>query len=217
MPALPIILYEGAEDHAFLSQLLDAAGLQEEFVFHLNNRTKQPDCAGKDGFGRILKGLIGETHTAIIIVADNDGDPDAQFKCVQNQIGAAGFTIPKSPRDIVQTPNLPMLSVLMIPWDKDRGCLETLCLSAINEEYKHQLEVCADALVKCAGKDWDIAKQSKLRMRGFLSAVCKSDPNTGLRYAWSRTEKPFPLDKAAYAQIVDFFRNFLTAIGAAQI
>jgi hypothetical protein len=190
----------------FLSELLKVLGLSERFEFHLKN--KQPDCAGKDGFGKILNGLIGKTHKAIIIVADNDGNPAEAFKCIQKQIGEAGFTIPKNPREIVETPDLPPLSVLMIPWDNDSGCLETLCMCAANSEYKHQLEVCADALVKCAGKDWDIAKQAKLRMRGFLSAVCKSDPNTGLRYAWNRTEKPFQLKGvAAFNQIADYFRN----------
>jgi hypothetical protein len=81
----------------------------------------------------------------------------------------------------------------MIPWDNEDGCLETLCLGAVNQKYKHQLD-CADALVKCnEAAKWDIAKRSKLKMRGFLSGVCRGDPNTGLRYAWS-TENGRPGD-----------------------
>jgi hypothetical protein len=211
MAALPIILYEGAEDHAFFSELLNAFGLSEKFVFHLNKH-KQPDCAGKDGFGKILSGLIGETHKAIIIVADNDGHPTEAFKNIQKQIGEAGFTIPQKPREKVETKNMPPLSVLMIPWDNELGCLETLCLGAANQKYKTQLD-CADGLVKCAGADgWPLSKQAKLRMRGFLSAVCKLDPNTGLRYAWCTKERPgdiFPMSGVAtYNQIVEYFKGF---------
>jgi hypothetical protein len=203
MAALPIILFEGVEDKSFLEELLEVLGLREKFDF------QKGDGAGKDGFEQILKGLVISTRKAIIIVADNDGDPTGMCKNAQKQIGNAGFTIPKKPRETVETVGLPPLSVLMIPWDNDAGCLETLCLSAKNSDYNKQLD-CADALVKCAGAEgWDIAKKSKLRMRGFLSAVCKSDPNTGLRYAWNRPEKPFPLKgAAAYNQIAGYLSAF---------
>jgi hypothetical protein len=203
---LPIILYEGEEDKSFLLELLKSLGLNERFEFF-------EKCGGKDKFKKILKGLVIPNRKAIIIVADNDGDPVESFKNIQTQIGEAGFTIPLKQRETVETANLPPLSVLMIPWDNDAGCLETLCLSAINPKYKHQLEVCAEGLAKCAGAEkWPVAKRAKLRMRGFLSAVCQSDPNTGLRYAWSTDERPgdiFPLKGvAAYNQIAEFFKNF---------
>src|SRR5665213_125478 len=205
MPNLLIILYEGVEDRAFLEELLKVLGLEKKFDFH-------EQCGGKDRFEQILKGLVISKHKTIIIVADNDGDPAEAFKNVQRQIAAAGFTVPQNPRETVATAELPPLSVLMIPWDNDSGCLETLCLSAVSADYKKQLE-CADALIKCAGaEEWDIARKSKLRMRGFLSAACKSDPNTGLRYAWNRAEKPFPLkDVAVYTQIANYLKSFADA------
>jgi hypothetical protein len=205
MSDLPIILFEGEEDRSFLAELLKVLGLHEKLEFH-----KQ--CGGKDKFKKILEGLVISNRKAIIIVADNDGDPAGAFKNIQRQIGEAGFTIPPKQRETVETPNLPPLSVLMIPWDNDSGCLETLCLSAANPDYKNQLD-CADNLVKCAGAEkWPIAKRAKLRMRGFLSAVCKSDPNTGLRYAWSTDERPgdiFPLKGVvAYNQIAEYLKGF---------
>ena len=42
--------------------------------------------------------------------------------------------------------------------------------------------------------NWVIAKLSKLRMRCYLSAACKSDPATSLQYAWSKKEILIPLD-----------------------
>lgn len=205
MPALPIILFERAEDKSFLQELLKVSGLSDKFVFHNGNG------GGKDGFELVLKGLVTVNHRTIIIVADNDGDPAEAFKNIQKQISAAGFTVPGKPREMVATADLSPLSVLMIPWDNESGCLETLCLGAVNPNYNSQL-ACADDLVTCAGADrWDIAKQSKLKMRVFLSAVCKSDPNTGLRYAWSREGgRPgdiFPLNgTAVFDQIAEYFR-----------
>ena len=205
MPALPIILFEGVEDKSFLQELLKVSGVSDKFVFHNGSG------GGKNGFELVLKGLVTVDHKAIIIVADNDGFPAEAFKNIQKQINAAGFTVPRKPREMVATADLSPLSVLMIPWDKDAGCLETLCLGAVNPDYNTQL-ACADGLVRCAGADkWDIAKQSKLKMRAFLSAVCKSDPNTGLRYAWSkeggRPGDIFPLKGVAVCdQIAEYFR-----------
>jgi hypothetical protein len=204
--SIPIILFEGAEDKSFLHALLVVSKLHEQFDF------QKGEGGGKDGFERLLKGLVTVNSKTIIIVADNDGDPQGAFRNIQKQIAAAGFTVPNLPRETVVTAGLSPLSVLMLPWDNNPGCLETLCLSAANQKYKTQLD-CADGLVKCAGADrWDLAKKSKLRMRGFLSAVCQSDPNTGLRYAWSKVGgRPgdiFPLeDVAAYNQIADYFKN----------
>ena len=210
MAALPKILFEGVEDKAFLEELLEVLGLLEKFSF------QKAEGVGKDGFKQILTAFVAGSAKgnvkSIIIVADNDGDPVGAFKNVQEQIGKAGFTVPQKPRETVITAELPPLSVLIIPWDNDSGCLETLCLSAANPDYKKQLD-CAEGLVKCVGTgEWDIAKKSKLRMRSFLSAVCKSDPNTGLRYAWGtengRPGNIFPLKGiATYNKIADFFKN----------
>lgn len=182
-----------------------------------------PKFGGKDVFGRILAGLVAESgnsneqRKAIIIVADNDGDPTGAFKNVQGQIQVAGFSVPQKPREIAGTPNLPPLCVLMVPWDDNPGCLESLCLQAANGKYSAQLK-CADALVTCnQAEGWDIAKLSKLRMRGFLSGVCKSDPNTSLRYAWStdggRPGDIFPLNSPAFKQTADWFSELAKILG----
>jgi hypothetical protein len=73
---------------------------------------------------------------------------------------------------------------------------------------------CADALVRCAKADgWDIAQKSKLKMRALLSCICKSNPNTGLRYAWDtdkgRPGNIFPLKNVASCkQLAAFFEGF---------
>jgi len=182
------------------------SGVRDKFDFQNGNG------GGKDGFELVLKGLVTVEREAIIIVADNDGDPETAFRNIQRQINAAGFTVPSKPREMVASAGLSPLAVLMIPWDEDAGCLETLCFSAVNARYNREL-ACAQDLVRCAGADrWDIAKKSKLKMRGFLSAVCKSDPNTGLRYAWGtvngRPGDIFPLrGVAACDRIAEYFIN----------
>jgi len=205
MPDLPIILYEGVEDKGFLDALLEVLGIKNKFALH-------PDCGGKDKFKQLLDALVIPKHAAIIIVADNDGNPNEAFKNIQKQIGDSGFSIPTKPREIAITAGLSPVSVLMLPWDGEDGCLETLCLSAANPKYAAQL-ACADALVKCAGDGWPVSHKSKLRMRGFLSSICRSNPNTSLQYAWKtdngRPGDIFPLkDVAVYQKISEYFKSF---------
>jgi hypothetical protein len=203
----PIVLFEGAEDKAFLQALLLAHGILGNFLF------PRHDGFGKDGFQKILAGLVTVNHRAIIIVADNDGAPTTAFQNIQRQIRDAGYTSPTNPRETAQTTGLSPVSVLMIPWDDEAGCLETLCLGARNTNYEAQWD-CANALVQCANAGgWEIAKREKLRMRAFLSSVCRSDPNTGLRFAWTtdggRPGNIFPFTGIdAYSRIVEYFRSF---------
>jgi hypothetical protein len=210
MPDPALILYEGQEDKSCLKALLEARGIMQAFTFH-------HECGGNTGFKKQLDGLIAgtglEKRKAIIVIGDNDGNYTTSFNAIKSQIRDAGFNTPSNPRELVSTNGLPPISVLMIPWDNDPGCLETLFLSAINNQYARQL-ACADGLIDCVHADsWDIAKRSKLRMRGFLSAVCTADPNTGLRYAFSPHRGTpldiFDLNHSSFNNIVTYLQTFL--------
>ncbi len=210
MPTPTLILYEGVEDRAFLEILLAHSGLTDSFAFSDN-------CRGKDAFGGILTGLVAargiRDRKAVIIVGDNDGNPQESFQNIRSQIESAGFNVPPNPRELTNTDNLPPISVLMLPWDDDAGCLETLLLSAVNPAYEAQLE-CANHHVDCnQANDWDIPKKAKLLMRAFLSGVCQVDPNTGLRFAWKEGRGTptdmFNLGSANFKGIIDYLHTFL--------
>jgi hypothetical protein len=153
----------------------------------------------------------------IILVADNDNG--LGFENVREEISQANadataddqFGVPNAPRvSTKQSQSLPDISILMLPWDNELGCLETLCLRAVNQKYSREKQ-CAESLVECVlATDWEISKKSKLILRCFLSAVCKTEPNTGLIYAWStengRPGDIFPLDSPAFKQVADYLR-----------
>jgi hypothetical protein len=120
--SVPIILFKGVEDRTFLHELLTVMNVRGNFDF------QKGEGRGKDQFKLFLEALVTANRKAIIIVADNDGNPAEAFKNIQKQIGEAGFTVPTKPRELVQTAGLSPLSVLMIPWDNEAGCLETLGL-----------------------------------------------------------------------------------------
>ena len=199
----PIVLCEGVEDKKFLEKLIETRHIGG-FDFH-------PRCGGNTIFGETLRGLRVnrkiEERKSIIIVADNDGNPAESFIHIQQEITSAGCIIPERPRQATQQDNMPPLYVVMIPWDDDAGCLETLCLSAAEKCNPSALK-CVDGLIECVGGNtWDVAKRGKLRMRCYLSSACKSDPNTSLQYAWSRPEALIPIDDSCFNRIAEYLAS----------
>jgi hypothetical protein len=195
-----IILTEGTGDDAFFDVLIKKRLLGK---FSIRPRAKGEPT----GSGSFLKRLIGlkplpevQNSNAIIIVGDNDSDKTTSFKSIKEQIvSAGGYNVPTTQRiasaqgNLSMSIPLPPVSVLMLPWDDELGCLETLLLKAANPIYEKEMR-CANKLADCVNvTDWDISKKSKLIFRCFMSAVCKKEPNTGLPHAWN-TEKGRPGD-----------------------
>jgi hypothetical protein len=213
VPSTPIILGEGQPDETFFDKLIKARNLGA-FDFRPPARGAS---YGNTGFQKRLEGLSTETGIeqckAVIIVADNDSDPDESFQAVVRQLQAVGnWGVPSRPRESVKAGNLPPLSVLMLPWDGVRGSLDTLCFTAAATK-RPPIATCVEAFVKCVKADgWNIEKLSKLRLRCLLSAACKDNPNTGLLYAWSKDKgRPgdlIPLEDKCFNEIADFLASF---------
>lgn len=218
MPTKPVILItEGDTDDSFLKNLLGFHNIEGYFF--------KKRVFGKGGVGHFrdqLKALRtpaerSKNYGEILLFADNDSGPG--FENVKEEIRQANldappedlFGIPDAPRvPARQSQTLPPVSILMLPWDNTSGCLETLCMNATNQKYAREKE-CAERLVECvSATNWEVSKKSKLILRCFLSAVCKSEPNTGLVYAWStengRPGDIFPLDSAAFKSISDWLK-----------
>ena len=215
MPAKPVVLYEGEEDRSFL-RALNPAGLVQKCDLH-------PNPGGKDKFETQLRGLIaegglnGEIRPYVIIIGDNDGSPTASFNAIKTQIERAGYNAPSVAKEVMATSGRSSVSVFMMPQANADGCLETLLFQSINfPKYRKEWE-CSERLMECieAG-GWETAKKAKLRMRCFLSSACKSDPNTGLRYAFStnggRPGDLFDLTHGCFNEIRDYFSSLLTPL-----
>ncbi len=215
MATRPIALGEGPADETFLLKLIEARKLPS---FETRSLRQGVDAHGKNGFEERLRGLKLEPgiaeRTAILILADNDTDPERAFVDVQNQIGnAGGYAVPVKPREIAASADeLPAVAVLMVPWDDEPGCLETICFQASTSEWPTEAK-CVDQLVNCVkAESWPIDNLSKLRMRALMSSICKNNPNTGLQYAWSsqkgRPTNLIPLHHKCFNRIADYLNTF---------
>ena len=210
------ILTEGKADDAFFTNLIAARKIGD-FFRTLPRPENEPTGVG--AFARRLIALKTsreiEKIKSIIIVGDNDGDPAVAFRDIKKQIeSVGGYNIPVNPREFSTKNDLPAVSILMLPWDTEQGCLETLCLRGVNKKYEKEMQ-CSVKISEClAISSWPISKQSKLILRCFLAAVCQSDPNTPLHRAWStdkgKCEDIFPLDNAAFDSVAEFMRRMAT-------
>jgi hypothetical protein len=212
VPTPPIILGEGGADEAFINCLIKVKKLGS-FEFRTPHEEKKQRW-GKDGFRTRLKALVGEggilERSAVIIVADNDSDPDEAFKGIQGEIKMAGL----QPPDAVQTKTkateeFPALSVLMIPSAAEKGCLETLLLTSAAEKYKEQIKCVTDFVGCVQATNWEVSDLAKLKMRCLLSALYEENPCISLTVALLKDgETLFPLGHEIFQPIADFLTEF---------
>jgi len=207
----PIILCEGEDDEEFFNQLIKNRGLP---LFDVRG-PRQGDISGKTGFKSRLVSLKTETgletRSAVIIVRDNDIDPPKEFLDLAEQIrSAGGYGVPEGARRLTtaQQVPLPPICVLMLPWDDQRGALETLCYKAAAEK-RADIARCVEEYVRCVqSEEWSPVKLDKLRMRCLLSGACPTEPNTHLKWAWKGTRgRPIdliPLDHPCFDEIANF-------------
>jgi len=206
-----LILCEGEQDRAFFRHLIADRSLPP---FHIVFPTRpHATIGGRGAFGQMLSALRlvrgFDDLTGIVVVSDNDEDPEAAFRATVEQITSAhGYSAPREPLVVVRNPGSPPLLVMALPWIGRPGTLETLCLEAAYAQHPG-IGVCLDRYVDCAGvAAWSLTKRLKMQMRSILTASCRSDPNTSLVYAWSRPEALIPLGHPCFNQVAEFLAGF---------
>lgn len=199
-----VIICEGKADVAFFDHLIPTKGLPQFQVLSAD---------GKDGFERVLVALSAASRfdriSGILVVGDNDLNPPAAFRNIQRQIDAAGgYGVPNLPGEVARSTGFPAIVVMMVPWQERIGCLETLLLEAVYDN-QAELKACVDAYAACTHADaWNEVEQSKMKLQSLISAICRSDPNTSVSFAWNRTENIIPLDGFCFDQIAAFLGRF---------
>jgi hypothetical protein len=227
-----VIFTEGHADDAFIEKLIEVNGFRvENFIIKKYNQ-KQGEAPGCGGFEKRISNIRTATQPplrqsrAIIIIADNDDSPAERFAEIKVQIEKANanrdasdlFGVPDEPLKAArQSLSLPPVHILMIPWNNQPGCLETLCLSSLDPRYASNLK-CVEDIVKCVGADkWKPSMLAKFRVQCLLSSIFDQSPATHLRYAWDvdvDKGRPadkfpiFPLNGEAFKPIVDFLQGF---------
>ena len=208
-----VILCEGKGDKVFFERLIANRGLPQFTVIYPNDQ-RETAPGGRSGFPQRLKALQVESGFSnimgILVTSDNDEDPNRSFGDIQAKLReAGGFGVPVQPSIAARSQDgFPTVVVLMLPRTGQQGNLETLCLPAIYDRWPN-IKTCLDEFAMCAGVEaWPIGKASLMRLRSMIAAVCRSDPNTGLPYAWSRTEELIPLEHNCFDHIADLIRDF---------
>jgi hypothetical protein len=210
-----ILICEGAADKAFFEHLLSQRNLPQFDVFHPFELDGV--ASGNTGFRDFLRGLSlllpSANASGILLVSDNDLDPDGSFQKVRTQIQEAdGFGVPATPLEVARSANYPPVVVMMLPRAGVPGALETLCLDAIYAA-RPELKDCVDEYCDCTGTSgWNQIKQSKMRLESLMAAICQSRPATALKLAWSQKETIIPLDRDVFDPIAEFLREFDTYV-----
>lgn len=212
-----ILICEGEADKAFFTHLLNQRNLPAFDVFHPHEL--EGVASGNTAFGDFLRGLSillpSASISGILLVSDNDLDPNGSFQSIRAQIqNAGGFGVPNAPLEVARSAEYPPVVVMMLPAQGIPGALETLCLEAIYAA-RPDLKDCVDKYCDCAGtSEWNQIKQSKMRLESLMAAICQSSPATALKLAWSQRETIIPLDRNVFDPIAEFLRNFDAYVGA---
>ena len=128
---------------------------------------------------------------------------------MQEHVRFAGeYNVPTAPRILSPRGKYPPISILMLPWDVELGCLETLLLVSASHQRPVQ-SLCVKTLIQCVQiGNWVFSKRSKAELRCLLSTSCENDPNVAVNWAW-KTENVaagqlIPLDHACFDQLVAY-------------
>jgi hypothetical protein len=213
-----LILCEGPADEAFLRALISARQLGDPSIRNTSDGTG--DRSGSiSRFGTLLT-AIPAFHgfaqvTDILIIADADEDPPANFAQIQRQIESAENPSAKPPRYASPTAlretagHAPSITVLLLPWDNQKGNLESLCLDAAMSA-DHAIAQCVEEFATCTGTNWpEVTLSGKMKLRSLLAARHRPNPFIGMGNIWSNAPDLVPLSHSSFNQLSDFLRDFL--------
>lgn len=201
-----LILCEGEEDKAFLSELIRLRGLPEFQIEFAGGWTKYGTHLNKikevESFKQNVK--------VVLVISDCDDDSRKQFNRVcRNITSDSDFGVPRNPQEKSVIKNgMPPIVILMIPIDEKTGGLEGTILKAAYSRFRVKTKLETFIGTMPSGK-WKRNPKDKARIRCLIATTCKEDPNTTLRWLWKR--KPcyhFPVTHKSLDRLADFLQNF---------
>jgi hypothetical protein len=216
-----VLLCEGAHDAEFFEALIGTRGLPQFTISGCGHAVG----ARREGIDSLTDALdelpviSGFTNVrAVLIVADNDSDPNAAFRKVCKLIDATAeiepgvrYSAPLKP--LTKAGTKPSVVVMMLPWTDVRGALDSLCYMSAAAKRK-DIAACVDAFAKCTKTDiWPVTKLAKMKLRSLISAARIADPYMSPAWVWSEKTDLVPIDDPAFNDIEKFLREFPTLVG----
>lgn len=231
MPLAPLteqrlLVCEGPADVCFFRAFLASRNIPGFCIRHTGEGNPTA-AAGHDTFAAFLGGLPSTDGfydlTDLVLVADSDSDPEAQFANLCRQIQeAAPQAIPPVTYAIPTRPNQekaanvpapargePNMYVLLLPWATQKGSLETLCLKAALRKWPQQ-GACVGEFARCARTTkWTPGKRAKMRLAALMSVVFRKNPNVAFARIWieGRRDDPVPLSDRCFDRLERFLRS----------
>jgi hypothetical protein len=197
-----LVICEGHSDSNLLAALLREHHLSGAQI-HV--------AKGRDNFTPPLRGARVQGYKAVLVVSDNDDNPQASFDAVCTHLRSANYPVPAAPREMVTSAGNPSISILMIPWDGTQGAIETLCLPALEETYANKV-ACLDEFCRCTGVDphWSATRRSEMRAECLLACTQTSEPKLGLGHFVSRGNCPLNFRHHCFENVTEALRQFVS-------
>ncbi len=216
------LLCEGAADQNFFLKLLEMRGGYPPF-----NCLDPKEHHGATNFNNMLKAIQGDQKSfsrqkGVLILADSASDPQATFQNICDQVQRAGnFPVPTSLSatafpDPAKNAGMPAVCIILLPTDTQPGCLETLCVKVLLEQYPWAAP-CLNNYLSCdqiTAFKWPVEKRDKARYHCLVAAINKDDPSKAVSSAFRTHENKLPLidvTNTVFNPIADRIKTFCAA------
>jgi len=172
-------------------------------------------CPSRVGWPNVrayLKGikaldLVNPVLRGVLVVADSDDKPDAQFLSMSAALDDAEFPAPSKTFSIEGDPL--RTAIFIMPREGQDGTLEHILLEAVLAE-KPQLQECLDDFLGCTGTaaHGSENQKAKMRMSSLVSALCIDNPWASAAMMWNSKGNPVPIESRCFKHISDFLAEF---------
>ncbi len=169
-----ILLVEGKDEVRFFEALFKAKDIQNVQII---------DCGGIYKFKKDFPTLKNTsefnkvTSLAIIQDANNEG-PQRRFESICSTLKKCDLSTPTQIGSFTSTN--PKIGVFILPDGKNKGMLETLCLSIVESK---DINKCIDDFMDCMGKNLKSKppkNSDKAKLHAYLATMEEDTPSLGV-------------------------------------
>ena len=183
----------------------DEEGVFEALLSHLEiDDIEVRNYQGKNNFRTFLNVFLNTPGysqvRSIGIVRDADNSAEAAFQSVRDSLNSLNLPMP----DSVQTPAVGSIrvAVFIMPGVGQCGALETLCLSALEDD---PAMGCVSDFMQCIQQS--VVKVPKTLAKAKIHAFLASREDPELRLGEAALRGYLPWDDAAFAKVIGFVKG----------